>query len=171
MELIHEAPTRDSFIPLSTHQSQTPDSFFSGPPVLYYLSLAATLRTQANELSSFPALQPLFEHGGAPVNGTGATNGDPPVEEEDREVEAQGVDVWVSSECDCLIMANWIGVIVEIVADGSSFSPFPSRLASRSLTRPSRYMPSNALTHPRSSFSFSPNLLPSMTMTLTLLHF
>ena len=170
MEIIHEAPTNDSFIPLSTHQSQTPDSFFSGPPVLYYISLAATLRTQANELASFPALQPLFEHGEAPVNGTGATNGDPLGEEESREVEAQEIDVWVSSECDHLIMTNRIGVITKLVADASSFSPFPSRLAFRSLTRPSRYMLSNAPTHPRSSFSFSPNLLLSMTMTLTLLY-
>ena len=36
VEVIHDAPSLDSFTPLAVHQSQTPDSFFTGNPVLHY---------------------------------------------------------------------------------------------------------------------------------------
>ncbi len=98
MEVIHTTPTTESFVPLSTHQSQTPESFFSGPPVLYHHSPAATLKTHASELVTAPTLHSLFGLSQAPVNGTAAVNAYPHDAEEEHEVEAQGVDIWVSSE-------------------------------------------------------------------------
>jgi len=98
MEVIHTTPTTGSFVPLSTHQSQTPESFFSGPPVLYHHSPAATLKTHASELVTAPALHSLFDLSQAPVNGTAAVNAYPRDAEEEHEVEAEGVDIWVSSE-------------------------------------------------------------------------
>lgn len=98
MEVIHTTPTTESFVPLSTHQSQTPESFFSGPPVLYHHSPAATLKTHASELVTAPTLHSLFGLSQAPVNGNAAVNAYPHDAEEEHEVEAQGVDIWVSSE-------------------------------------------------------------------------
>ena len=98
MEVIHNAPTHESFIPLSTHQSQTPESFFSGPPVLYHHTAAATLRVQANELASAPALKTLFEDAQPSTNDAPTTNGHAHGEEDEREMEVKGVDIWVSSE-------------------------------------------------------------------------
>jgi len=98
MEVIHTPPTRESFIPLSTHQSQTPESFFSGPPVLYHHSPAATLKTHKSELLVAPALQSLFGDGKTSVNGNTDSNGHPPGADDELEDEAHGVDIWVSSE-------------------------------------------------------------------------
>ena len=98
MEIIHNAPTIESFIPFSTYQSQTPDSFFSCPPVLYHHSPSATLKTQASELVSAPAFRSLFANSEAATNGTAVVNGVDADIEEDHEVEAQDVDVWVTSE-------------------------------------------------------------------------
>lgn len=98
MEVIHTTPTIDSFVPLSTHQSQTPESFFSGPPVLYHHSQAATLRTHASEVVTAPALQSLFDASRSPVNGDADMTAHSQDAEEEHEVEAQGVDIWVSSE-------------------------------------------------------------------------
>jgi nucleotide-sensitive chloride channel 1A len=41
IEVIHDAPRPDSFTPLAVHQSQTPDSFFTGSPVLHYHATGA----------------------------------------------------------------------------------------------------------------------------------
>jgi len=98
MEVIHTTPTTESFVPLSTHLSQTPESFFSGPPVLYHHSPAATLKTHASELATAPALQSLFGPPQAPVNGTADIDTHFQDAEEEHEIEAQGVDIWVSSE-------------------------------------------------------------------------
>jgi len=98
MEVIHTTPTTESFVPLSTHLTQTPESFFSGPPVLYHHSPAATLKTHASELATAPALQSLFGPPQAPVNGTADIDTHFQDAEEEHEIEAQGVDIWVSSE-------------------------------------------------------------------------
>lgn len=98
MEVTHTSPTTESFIPLSTHQSQTPESFFSGPPVLYHHSPAATLKTHNSELSIAPSLQSLFGDIEAPVNGHTDGNGRVSNAEEEHVADVQGVDIWVSSE-------------------------------------------------------------------------
>lgn len=107
MEIIHQAPTPSSFTPLALHQSQTPDSFFSGPDVLYHHSPAASLVLHASDLAAAPALAGLVNGAHRGANGTRgvAVNGDgdgdgarEEHEEEEEEIEVGGVDVWVTSE-------------------------------------------------------------------------
>lgn len=97
METIHDAPTATSFVPLSTHQAQTPDSFFTEPPVLYHHSPSTKLSVQSSELLHAPIIAKLFENETPQTNGSaGTTNGDR--EGEDRELSLEGIDVWVTSE-------------------------------------------------------------------------
>ena len=94
MEVIHEAPLETSFTPLSEHQSQTPESFYSGPPVLYYHSPSAQLVILESELTNSPALSRLADTSstnGVTVNGEGE-------EEHEQEKVIEGIDVWVTSE-------------------------------------------------------------------------
>jgi nucleotide-sensitive chloride channel 1A len=98
MEVIREAPSSDSYIPLSTHQSQTPESFYSGPPVLYHYSPSATLQIHPSDLAAAPALSGLGE--GTPVNhvnGSPSVNGDD-ASDADRELSIRNIDIWVTSE-------------------------------------------------------------------------
>lgn len=107
MEIIHRAPTSSSFTPLAVHQSQTPESFYSGPPVLYHHSPSATLLLHASDLAAAPALSGLANGARRSANGTSsvALNGHSAAEKEeereqdDEEIEIAGVDVWVTSEC------------------------------------------------------------------------
>ncbi|KAL9100186.1 MAG: hypothetical protein Q9163_004407 [Psora crenata] len=114
MEVIHASPTDSQYILLSTFQSQTPESFDSGPPVLHHHSPSATLKIYASELDVSPALSTLAS--GAHrhrVSEGGTVNGDTRHEEgeeekEDQvdhgneeeiiEVEIAGIDIWVTSE-------------------------------------------------------------------------
>ena len=95
MEVIHEAPTVFSFIPLSEHQSQTPQSFYSGPPVLYHRSPSSQLVILESELINSPALSKLA--GLSNTNGT-AVNGDGEDEKHDRDIVVEFIDIWVTSE-------------------------------------------------------------------------
>ena len=98
MEIVHEAPTISSFTSLDQHQSQTPESFYSGPPVLHYYSANAQLLAFESELTSSPALSRLTDP--ARTNGS-ATNGD--TENHNQEVVLHGVDIWVTSEYGWLL--------------------------------------------------------------------
>lgn len=98
MEVIHEALSSDSYIPLSTHQSQTPESYYSGPPVLYHHSPSATLLIHISDLNAAPAFSGLAEGTSLNhVNGSATTNGDD-LSDEDRELSIRNIDIWVTSE-------------------------------------------------------------------------
>lgn len=90
MEVIHEAPLESSFVPLSEHQSHTPASFYSGPPVLHYRSPGASLLVAKTEVEGNPAISKLLDSPQA--NGTAAGDDD------EQDVVISGVDVWVTSE-------------------------------------------------------------------------
>ena len=99
MEIVHNAPSTSSFTPLPLHQSQTPDSFFSGPPILYHYSPSATLSLSTSDLASSTAFSHFAEGGIRPANSALTTvNGDHEQDEGDEEVEIQAVDIWVTSE-------------------------------------------------------------------------
>lgn len=97
MEVLNSAPTESQFTPLSTHQSQTPSSFYSGPPVLYHRSPSTTILINSHELESAPAFQKL-------VSPQQRSNGSahPATEDESEdlghEITIRGVDIWVTSE-------------------------------------------------------------------------
>lgn len=113
MEVIRSPPLHGSFTPLSAHQSQTPESFFSGPPVLHHHSPYTTLSLHKSDLDSAPTLSGLVAgaHRSSSANGTsGAVNGHnhegEAGEEEDEEIEIAGVDVWVTSEYTAFFPCN-----------------------------------------------------------------
>ena len=109
MEVLHSAPTASSFTPLSTHQSQTPDSFFTGPPILHHHSPSATLKIHSHDLAATPALSGLAagiqqrRPNDTSLSSAAIVNGHAEGQGEDEggsgeELEITGVDVWVTSE-------------------------------------------------------------------------
>ncbi|KAL8987059.1 MAG: hypothetical protein Q9177_003700, partial [Variospora cf. flavescens] len=97
MEVLHAAPTEGHFTPLSTHQSQTPSSFYSGPPVLHHHSPAASLFIGSSDLKNNTAFASFAPSSEGQSNGTTQDSADGPGNGEDREVRIEGVDVWVTS--------------------------------------------------------------------------
>jgi hypothetical protein len=91
MEIIRSPPEASSFVPLAEHQSRTPSSFYSGPPVLYHHSQRCKIVILERELLATPALNAL--RGQDAANSGGASQDD-----EDKEVAISGVDTWVTSE-------------------------------------------------------------------------
>ena len=99
MEVTHSAPTADSYTPFSVHQSQTPESFFSGPPVLYHHSPSTTLLINSHELQTAPAIAEFTDTAPSSTNGTATyTNGDTETEDAGQELSIPDVGVWVTSE-------------------------------------------------------------------------
>ncbi|KAK4991173.1 hypothetical protein LTR66_006601 [Elasticomyces elasticus] len=110
LEVIHEAPSADQFLPLSEHQAQTPGTFFGGKPVLHLHSPGAQLLIDKHSLESQPAFAALQRRGsenpaaGEHVNGDSVpvTNGVHSSEDDSKDnaedVTIKGVDVWVTSE-------------------------------------------------------------------------
>ncbi len=99
MEILREAPKPSSLVPLLEHQSSTPASFYTGPPVLHYYSDRSKLVVLEHEAQSIPALAPLLQHAtsNAPSesNGTDSSNGDSP--SRTQKIIAD-LDVYVTSD-------------------------------------------------------------------------
>ncbi|KAL8650125.1 MAG: hypothetical protein Q9210_004008, partial [Variospora velana] len=98
MEVLHAAPTEGHFTPLSTHQSQTPSSFYSGPPVLHHHSPAASLLIGSSDLKNNAAFASFAPSSERQSNGTTQGSADGTGNGEDREVRIEGIDVWVTSD-------------------------------------------------------------------------
>jgi nucleotide-sensitive chloride channel 1A len=96
MEVLREAPKVTSFIPLVEHQSATPASFYSGPPVLHYYSDRCKVLILDRDLSSVPALAE-FANGRTGEAGS-TTNGDGAHLDEGVYKTIEEVDIWVTSE-------------------------------------------------------------------------
>ncbi|KAI9878547.1 MAG: hypothetical protein M1830_000601 [Pleopsidium flavum] len=96
MEVLHSSPSVDSFTSLSTHQSQTPDSFYSGPPVLHHHTSGAKLIIPPHDLNSTPALAGLRNTPQGTSHDAPAINGD--ADEQEPDVVVEDIDVWVTSE-------------------------------------------------------------------------
>lgn len=118
MEVLREAPNVTSFIPLVEHQSATPASFYSGPPVLHYYSDRCKVLILDHDLSSVPALAEFASGsvGGNATNGT-AVSGDDALESEEVHKTVEDVDIWVTSD-KLLLFCNTSSVGVSI--------PYPS---------------------------------------------
>lgn len=84
---IRSPPSADDYTPLSEYQSQTPESFVGGKPVLHFslVGAKATIpKSQCGTLAIFPADAAAAE--GTGVNGI------------DEATVARVVDVYVNSE-------------------------------------------------------------------------
>ena len=97
MEVLREPPEASSFVPLIEHQSTTPASFYSGPPVLHYYSDRSKVRILQREIDNAPAFAPLFQNAQSveqrAANGEAQSNGD-----SDPQKVVDEVDIWVTSE-------------------------------------------------------------------------
>ena len=93
MEVISTAPTESRFTSLSAHQSQTPASFHSDPPVLHHRSPSTTILINSNDLESAPAFHKLAPPQRSNGSAHAATN-----EDEGHEITVNGLDIWVTSE-------------------------------------------------------------------------
>jgi chloride channel, nucleotide-sensitive, 1A len=104
MEVISEAPQLNTFVPLLEHQTATPASFYSGPPVLHYHSQRCKIILRSSDMARSAAVQRLGQGGEKLI----ATNGNssnrenelaPPAEEETSAQRIiSDIDVWVTSE-------------------------------------------------------------------------
>jgi nucleotide-sensitive chloride channel 1A len=97
METLREAPRASSFTPLLEHQSATPASFYTGPPVLHYYSDRSKIIVLENEITAVAAFEPFLRNvtTQSEANGT-ETNGDNTHHAKEKVIE--DVDVWVTSE-------------------------------------------------------------------------
>ncbi|KAF7510222.1 hypothetical protein GJ744_006918 [Endocarpon pusillum] len=104
MEIITEAPEVTSFVPLIEHQSTTPASFYSGPPVLHYHSQRCKLILLESDMSKSAAVQRLAQASEKlnTLNGESANGGDVEAQSLVEEISVQriisDIDVWVTSE-------------------------------------------------------------------------
>jgi len=92
MELqeVRERPSISDFIPISDHESETPDTFFGGPPVLHAYSPTAKLLCGHSVYGDISALQRL---GPEQVISTTSRS----TVDQEPEVEIDGLEIWVSS--------------------------------------------------------------------------
>ena len=112
LETISAAPTSDSFVPISAHESRTPEAFFGGKPVLHYVDEHARLiipQRQSHHLLIFDGQGRPFDGQGRPSDhddkysderrSSGRTvNGHVGFEGEDEEAEFTDIAIWVTSE-------------------------------------------------------------------------
>jgi len=84
LTIIRTSPGVDSYTPLSAFQSETPASFST--PVLHHLQSDCKVLVSSDQTS----LIPIF---GARSGGGGGV----------EEVSMEGVDLWVTNECVCVI--------------------------------------------------------------------
>lgn len=86
MEALTTSPETASFVPLAEHQSRTPSSFYSGPPVLYHHSQRCKIVVLERELLANPLLNDLRDNTATSQEG------------DEKEVAISDVDTWVTSE-------------------------------------------------------------------------
>lgn len=101
MEILSEAPKTGSFIPLAEHQSATPASFYTGPPVLHYYSDRCKIVVLESELAHSSALSDLVSKApSTTANGSHETNGHSESNEDQSNSQKtiEDIDVWVTSE-------------------------------------------------------------------------
>ena len=144
MEVLQEEPKSGTFVPLSEHQSATPSSFYSGPPVLHYQSGRCKVIILERDLSLSPVLAALARKAQdtrTPVEPVTNGNGNYTQREED-EAEARrvldGVEVWVTSESARSSYFVY-GLVLTII---KQISPVLCRSLNRPLNTISIYLPS-----------------------------
>jgi nucleotide-sensitive chloride channel 1A len=92
IQIIRETPTADSYTLISAHQSQTPESFFGGTPVLHFRNDSAKVLVARGQLSTLPIFttqEDAHAPDGDPVNGDGY---------HDAQQVVPDIDVWVTSQ-------------------------------------------------------------------------
>lgn len=100
MEVLDSAPSTGSFVPLAEHQSTTPASFHSGPPVLHYYSDRCKVIVLEDELQYSSALANFVTQASQPAHSNepaaAAEEGTNGTHLAQKSIE--DIDVWVTSE-------------------------------------------------------------------------
>ncbi|MCJ1264788.1 hypothetical protein MMC22_004663 [Lobaria immixta] len=91
MERFEGALNTEDFTDIDEHLSQTPESFYSGKPILYYSCLSASLVISRADLDFAPLLLSYADASIPDGNGSSPTGGD-------SEITIAGIDIWVTSE-------------------------------------------------------------------------
>lgn len=144
LQIIRDAPSRDSYTSLAEHQAQTPGTFFGGRPVLYYQAQGAKLSIDKQHLasdSSFASLAPAqTEATSEPVVNGNSDHAD------QEQVELSGLEIWVTSEyaMDSHGSINRHSMPNASLDTSSSFHP-PPPLAYKSRTPPYPYTHNRAM--------------------------
>lgn len=95
LRLLSTPPSEADYVPLSTHQAETPDSFYDGPPVLHLHQKGCVLLKTRSALEE--SRSPLASWWGPQAPSDGAVNGDGDAPE--LPLVRRDVDVLVASEC------------------------------------------------------------------------
>jgi nucleotide-sensitive chloride channel 1A len=98
MEVLRQAPQTGSFVPLAEHQSTTPVSFHSGPPVLHYYSDRCKVIVLEDELQNAPALSEFTAKFSQTVNSNEQDHAEETNGNHSTQKVLEEVDVWVTSE-------------------------------------------------------------------------
>ncbi len=117
MEVITTPPSSSAFTPLPTHESRTPESFFSGKPVLHFHDDDARVLISRRHLVHIPistkpstltdrdhdqkdSQEAINGHAPPPQNeqSTSTEDDDDEGDEEDEEVDLPGMTIWVTSQ-------------------------------------------------------------------------
>ncbi|RMD44866.1 hypothetical protein DV735_g311, partial [Chaetothyriales sp. CBS 134920] len=96
MEVLREPPNVSTFVPLAEHQSTTPASFYSGPPVLHYHSDRSKLIIAEGEIGKVLAFAPLIQHANPPQSESNGESEHAETAETQRVVD--NVDIFVTSD-------------------------------------------------------------------------
>ncbi|KAK5093302.1 hypothetical protein LTR70_005018 [Exophiala xenobiotica] len=98
MEVLREAPETGSFVPLAEHQSTTPASFYSGPPVLHYYSDRCQVIVLEEEVQNAPALASFVSKATAPAHSNEPQQSDETNGSHAAQKTLDDVDIWVTSD-------------------------------------------------------------------------
>jgi len=98
MEVLRDAPETGSFVPLAEHQSTTPASFHSGPPVLHYYSDRCQVIVLEEELQNAPALSSFVSKATVPAHPNEAQQAEETNGSHAAQKTLEDVDIWVTSE-------------------------------------------------------------------------
>ncbi|KAL8662045.1 MAG: hypothetical protein Q9202_005019, partial [Teloschistes flavicans] len=98
MEILDSPPRIDQYISLQDHQSHTPASFDSGPPVLHHHCQTAILSTTSKDVASCHALTAFFPNASAQTNGSAHPPADNDTEDGSHDLSAEDIDIRVTSE-------------------------------------------------------------------------
>lgn len=99
LEIISDPPATDSFTPLTSHQSQTPESFFGAKPVLHYEDKRAKVVTSKNQLDRLPVFSDSSSDHTKTSNGAADTADDANGHAAGTEdVLISDIGIWVTSE-------------------------------------------------------------------------
>lgn len=99
MDRFEGAPDVQDFVDIAVHRSQTPQSFYSEKPILYYQSLSASLSIPVADLNSAPLLASFASS--SVLNGSGTTGDDSTdsaLVDQQQDVTITNVAIWVTSE-------------------------------------------------------------------------